>query len=77
MVLPADNPYIMFIEKHFNVQRDEINIGNVRNRVAFYEDSVRHHYEMIKMAVYKDSVATRLLRESNEIKHKFNVGQSN
>ena len=77
MVLPADNPYIMFIEKHFNVQRDENIIGNARNRVAFCEDSVRHHYEMIKMTVYKDCVATRLLRESDENKRKFNVGQSN
>ena len=43
----------------------------VRNRVAAYEDSVRHHYEMIEMAAYKDSVANRLLRESEEIKSNF------
>ena len=32
---------------------------------------------MIEMAACKDSVASRLLRESNEIKRKFNVGRSN
>ena len=77
MVLPSDDPNIRYIEKHFNVQRDEDIINNVRNRVTAYEDSVRYHYEMIEMAACKDSVASRLLRESNEIKRKFNVGRSN
>ena len=54
MVLPSDDPNIHYIEKHFTVQRDENVINNVRNRVASYEDSVRHHYEMIEMATYKD-----------------------
>ena len=71
MVLPSDDPNIRYIEKHFNVQRDENVINNVKNRVAAYEDSVRHHYEMIEMAAYKDSVANRLLRESEEIKSNF------
>ena len=71
MVLPSDDPNIHYIEKHFTVQRDENVINNVRNRVASYEDSVRHHYEMIEMAAYKDSVANRLLRESEEIKSNF------
>ena len=52
MVLPVDDPNIRYIEKYFNVQRDENIIDNVRNRVIAYEDSVRHHYEMIEMAAY-------------------------
>ena len=71
MVLPSDDPNIRYIEKHFNVQRDENVINNVKNRVAACGDSVRHHYEMIEMAAYKDSVANRLLRESEEIKSNF------
>ena len=71
MVLPSDDPNIRYIEKHFNVQRDEDFIDNLRNRVAVYEDSVRRHYEMFEMAVYKDSLANRLLQESEEIKSKF------
>lgn len=43
-------------------------IDNVRNRVAAYEDSVRHHYELVEMAAYKDSIACKLLKESQEIK---------
>ena len=43
MVLPSDNPNIRYIEKHFNVQRDEDIINNVRNRVTAYEDSIRTH----------------------------------
>jgi len=50
MVLSTDDPNIMFIEKHFDVQRDESMIDNVRNRVVAYEDSVRHHYELVEMA---------------------------
>ena len=68
MVLPADDPNILFIEKHFDVQRDESTIDNVRNRVVAYEDSIRNHYEMIEMAAYKDSVARQLFDESNRIK---------
>ena len=68
MVLPADDPNIRYIEKYFNVQRDEDVIDNIRNRVAAYEDSVHHHYEMIEMATYKDSLANRLLHESRKIK---------
>ena len=68
MVLSADDPNIRYIEKHFNVQRDENVINNVKNRVAAYEDSVRHHYEMVEMAAYKDSIANKLLQESKSIK---------
>ena len=68
MVLPSDDSNIRYIEKYFNVQRDENIIDNVRNRVAAYEDSVRHHYEMVEMAAYKDSIANQLMKESNGIK---------
>ena len=68
MVLSTDDPNILFIEKHFDVQRDESIIDNVRNRVVAYEDSIRNHYEMIEMAAYKDSVARQLFDESNRIK---------
>ena len=71
MVLPSDDPNIRYIEKHFSVCRDEKVIDDVRNRVTAYEDSVRHHYEMIEIAAYKDSIANRLLRESKEIKSNF------
>ena len=71
MVLPHNDPNIRYIERHFSVQRDEDIIDNLRNRVAVYEDSVRRHYEMFEMAVYKDSLANRLLQESEEIKSKF------
>ena len=57
MVLPSDDPNIRYIEKHFNVQRDENVIDNVRKRVVAYEDSVRHHYEMKQMAAYKKTLA--------------------
>ena len=43
MVLPHNDPNIRYIEKHFNVQRDEDIINNVRNRVTAYEDSIRTH----------------------------------
>ena len=49
-----------------NLFRDEE--GNVRNRVAAYEDSIRHHHEMVEMAAYKDSIANKLLQELNRIK---------
>ena len=68
MFLPSDDPNIRYIEKHFNVQRDESIIDNVRYRVVAYEDSIRNHYEMIEIAAYKDSVARQLFDESNRIK---------
>ena len=68
MVLPSDDPNIRYIEKYFSVQRDDDVINNVRNRVAVYENSVRRHHKMIEMAAYKDSIANKLLQESNGIK---------
>ena len=68
MVLPSDDPNIHYIEKHFSVCRDEKVIDDVRNRVAAYEDSIRHHHEMVEIAAYKDSIANKLLQESNRIK---------
>ena len=52
MVLPSDDPNIHYIEKHFSVCRDEKVIDDVRNRVAAYEDSIRHHHKMVEMAAY-------------------------
>ena len=63
MVLPSDDPNVRYIEKHFSVCRDEKVIDDVRNCVAAYEDSVRHHYKMIEMATYKDSLTTCKLLE--------------
>ena len=71
MVLPSDDPNICYIEKYFSVCRDENIIDDVRNRVAVYEDSVRHHYEMIEMAAYKDSLAKQLNKEANDIKERL------
>ena len=68
MVLPADDPNIRYIEKYFNVQRDEKIIDSIRNRIAAYEDSVRQHYEMIEMAAYKDSMANKLFKEADMLK---------
>ena len=68
MVLPSNDPNIHYIEKYFSVCRDEKVIDDVRNRVAAFEDSVHHYYEMIEMAAYKDSLANRLLHESRKIK---------
>ena len=68
MVLPSDDPNVRYLEKYFSVCRDEKVIDDVRNRVAAYEDSVRHHYEMVEMAAYKDSIANKLLQESKSIK---------
>lgn len=68
MVLPVDDPNIHYIEKHFSVCRNEKVIDDVRNRVAAYEDSIRHHHEMVEMAAYKDSIANKLLQESHRIK---------
>ena len=67
MVLPSDDPNVRYIEKHFSVCRDEKVIDDVRNCVAAYEDSIRHHHEMVEMATYKDSIANKLLQESNRI----------
>lgn len=72
MVLPSDDPNIHYIEKHFSVCRDEKVIDDVKNRVAAYEDSVYHHYKMVKMAAIKDSIANSLFKEANEIKKKIN-----
>ena len=55
MVLPSDDPNVRYIEKHFSVCRDEKVIDDVRNRVAAYEDPIRHHHEMVEMATYKIS----------------------
>ena len=68
MVLSADDPNILYIEKHFSVNRDENVIDYVKNRVAAYEDSVLKYNEMVRMAAYKDCVANELRRESNSIK---------
>lgn len=68
MVLPSDDPNVRYIEKHFSVCREEKVIDDVRNRVAAYEDSIRHYHEMVEMATYKDSIANKLLQESNRIK---------
>ena len=68
MVLPSDDTNVRYIEKHFSVCRDEKVIDDVRNRVAAYEDSIRHHHEMVEMATYKDSIANKLLQGSNRIK---------
>ena len=68
MVLPSDDPNVRYIEKNFSVCRDEKVIDDVRNRVTAYEDSIRHHHEMVEMAAYKDSIANKLLQESHRIK---------
>ena len=63
MGLSTDDPNIHYIEKYFSICQDENVINNVRNRVAAYEDSVRHHYKMIEMATYKDSLTNCKLLE--------------
>ncbi|RGN75848.1 hypothetical protein DXB41_16910, partial [Segatella copri] len=68
MVLLSDDPNIRYIEKHFNVQRDEKVIDDVRSRVAVYEDSIFRYHKMVEIAAYKDSLARKLTNESNEIK---------
>lgn len=75
MVLPSDDPNIRYIEKYFNVQRDEYVINDVRNSVTAYEDSVRHSYEMYKLALYKDSIANHLLHESKIIRRNYNFAK--
>ena len=72
MVLPSDDPNVRYIEKNFSVCPNKEVIEKVRNRVTAYEDSVRHHYEMIEIAAIKDSIANSLFKEANEIKKKIN-----
>ena len=76
MVLPSDDPNIRYIEKHFNVQRDEDIIDKLRTQVDVYEDSVYHYHKMIEIAFYKDSVARQLVNESNRIKMQVNRKKS-
>ena len=76
MVLPSNDPNIRYIEKHFNVQRDEDIIDKLRTQVDVYEDSVYHYHKMIEIAFYKDSVARQLINESNRIKLQVNRKKS-
>ena len=76
MVLPSDDPNVRYIEKHFNVQRDEDVIYKLRTRVDVYEDSVYQHHKMVEVASYKDSVARQLINESNRIKMQVNRKKS-
>ena len=76
MVLPSDDPNVSYIEKHFNVQRDEDVIYKLRTRVDVYEDSVYQHHKMVEVASYKDSVARQLINESNRIKMQINSKKS-
>ena len=76
MVLPSDNPNIRYIEKHFNVQRDEDIIDKLRTQVDMYEDSVYHYHKMVEIASYKDSIARQLINESNRIKMQINSKKS-
>ena len=72
MVLPSNDPNIRYIEKHFNVQRDEDIIDKLRTQVDVYEDSLYQYHKMIEIAFYKDSVARQLINESNRIKMQVN-----
>lgn len=76
MVLPSDDPNIRYIEKHFNVQRDEDMIDKLRTQVGVYEDSVYQCHKMVEIAFYKDSVARQLIDESNRIKMQTNSKKS-
>ena len=76
MFLPSDDPNIRYIEKHFNVQRDEDVIYKLRTRVDVYEDSVYQHHKMVEVASYKDSIARQLIDESNRIKMQINSKKS-
>ena len=76
MVLPSDDPNIRYIEKHFNVQRDEDIIDKLRTQVGMYEDSVYHYHKMVEIASYKDSIARQLIDESNRIKMQVNRKKS-
>ena len=72
MVLTSNDSNIRYIEKHFNVQRDEDIIDKLRTQVDVYEDSVYHYHKMIEIASYKDSVARQLINELNRIKMQVN-----
>lgn len=72
MALPSNDPNIRYIEKYFNVQRDEDIIDKLRTQVDVYEDSVYQYHKMIEIAFYKDSVARQLINESNRIKMQVN-----
>ena len=76
MVLPHNDPNIRYIEKHFNVHRDEDVIDELRTRVDVYEDSVYQHHKMVEIASYKDSIARQLIDESNRIKMQTNSKKS-
>ena len=76
MVLPSNDPNIRYIEKHFNVQRDEDIIDKLRTQVDVYEDSVYHYHKMVEIASYKDSIARQLIDESNRIKMQVNRKKS-
>ena len=76
MVLPSNDPNIRYIEKHFNVQRDEDIIDKLRTQVDVYEDSVYHYHKMVEIASYKDSIARQLINESNRIKMQVNRKKS-
>ena len=76
MVLPSNDPNIRYIEKHFNVQRDEDIIDKLRTQVDVYEDSVYQYHKIIEIAFYKDSVARQLINESNRIKMQVNRKKS-
>ena len=76
MVLPSADPNIRYIEKHFNVQRDEDIIDKLRTQVDVYEDSVYHYHKMVEIASYKDSIARQLIDESNRIKMQVNRKKS-
>ena len=76
MVLPSNDPNIRYIEKHFNVQRDEDIIAKLRTQVDVYEDSVYHYHKMVEIASYKDSIARQLIDESNRIKMQVNRKKS-
>ena len=73
IVLLSDDHNVRYIEKIFSVGRDENVIDDVRNHVAIYEDSVRRYYEMIEMAAYKDSIANKLIIESEKIRNFLNI----
>ena len=72
MVLPSDDPNVLYIEKNFSVCPNKEVIEKVRTHVNIYEDSIRYHNEMIQMAAIKDSMANSLFKEVNEIKKKIN-----
>lgn len=76
MVLPSNDPNIRYIEKHFNVQRDEDIIAKLRTQVDVYEDSVYHYHKMVEIVSYKDSIARQLIDESNRIKMQVNRKKS-